>query len=402
MQRHPRTLQVFNVYQQYGGEENVVRALSELMAGADWQDVYFYSRDWAEESGFKKLSQPLRTFHNPGALRTLRSAHHEHRSDVWLIHNVFPVGSMGLFHLARSLKVPIIQYLHNYRPFSLNGTAWHRGKILDQGFQRRFWPEIRVGSYRSSIMQTVFMALYQHIFFRLGLLDSITTWISQSHFQKQKYIEAGIDETKIEVLLPPRSVTAAPQAWKEDGSLLFLGRLVPEKGVLFLLDQWEDAVRCARPMPKLVIAGAGHLESEVVARAALLPNVDCVGHVDAVRRCQLLNDCSAVVVPSEWWEVLGLVVFEAYEAEKPVLAACVGGLGEIVTPGTTGFQFEPGSSDSFDQALNALLGLTPEQRRNLGQNGRKWLQKQTDPKSWIQHYLELAERAVTRRQAADR
>lgn len=399
MQRHPRTLQIFNVYQQYGGEENVVRALSDLMAGSNWRDVYFYSRDWATESSLNKLTQPLRTFYNPSALQTLRHAHRHHQPDVWLIHNVLPVGSMGLFYIARSLKMPIIQYLHNYRPFSLNGTAWHCRQILDQGFQRRFWPEIRVGSYRSSIVQTAFMALYQHIFFRLGLLENITTWISQSHFQKRKYVEAGIDETKIEVLLPPRPATEVPRAWREDGSLLFLGRLVAEKGVLFLLEQWEEAVRCARPMPRLVIAGAGPLEAEVVARAAQLPNVEFVGHVDALRREQLLSICSAIIVPSEWWEVLGLVVCEAYEAEKPVLAARIGGLGEIVISGQTGFQFEPSSTESFRQALEALLALSPERRRELGQNGRTWLRAQTDPEQWKQSYLDLAARAVARKQA---
>jgi len=108
-----KTLQVFNIYQQYGGEENVVRTLSRLMEGADWRDVFFESRAWANESFLGKLSQPGRTFWNSAALRQMDDVQRDYEADVWLFHNVLPVGSLGLFHRARKLGVPVIQYLHN-------------------------------------------------------------------------------------------------------------------------------------------------------------------------------------------------------------------------------------------------------------------------------------------------
>ncbi len=394
-----RTLQFFNVYQQYGGEENIVRSLSALMSGRHWEDVFFHSEDWAREPFLKKLTQPLRTFYNSAALREARAAHVRHQPDVWLLHNVLPVGSLGLYHLAARLGVPVIQYIHNYRPFSPGGTAWHNGRILDQGLRGNYWPEIAAGTYRNSRWQTLFISLLLKTYFKTGAFEAVTTWLAPTAFQKARFIEAGVAPESIKVLLPPRQLEPRSKDWHEDGSLLFLGRLVPEKGVLFLLDQWEAARHAGVAMPSLVIAGSGPLEAEVRGRAEALHNVRYAGHVDAEGRRQLLDACTAVVVPSQWWEVMGTVVFEAYEMLKPVLAARIGGLGEIVFHGRTGFQFAPGDGADFARALNDLQSATPERRQIMGRAGRAWLEAETDPKAWRAHYLQVALRTVELKRA---
>ncbi len=394
-----KTLQCFNVYQRYGGEENIVRALSDLMRGPHWEDLFFHSNDWAREPLWKKLTQPLRAFHNPAVLRAARAIHERFQPDVWLLHNVLPVGSLGLYHLAAKLGAPVIQYIHNYRPFSPGGTAWHDGRVLDKGLRGNYWPEIAAGTYRGSRLQTLFASTLLKAYFKTGAFNTITTWLAPTQFQKERFAEAGVAPESIEVLLPPRQLAPPPEVWREDGSLLFLGRLVPEKGILFLLDQWEGAQRANKPMPALVIAGTGPLEDEVRTRAGALRQARYVGHVDAEARRELLADCTAVVVPSLWWEVMGMVVFEAYEMEKPVLASRIGGLGEIVTQERTGFQFEPGGSADFHQALQALLNTTPERRQAMGRAGRAWLQAETDPKAWRARYLQVAMHTVERKRA---
>ncbi len=392
-----KTLQIFNVYQQYGGEENIVRSLSALMQGPDWADLYFRSGDWAREPLLNKLTQPFRAFHSPAALRAVRAAHEAHQSDVWLLHNVLPVCSLGLYHLAAQLGVPVIKYVHNYRPFSPGGTAWHDGRILDQGFRGNVWPEIVAGTYRGSRWQTLFISLLLKAYFRTGAFEAVTSWLAPAEFQKTKFAAAGIDPERIEVMLPPRQLEPPPAEWRDEGYLLFLGRLVPEKGVLFLLDLWAEAERSGRPMPELVIAGAGPLEAMVRERSAGLAGVRYAGLVGAEERRRLLGGCSAVVVPSLWWEVMGMVVFEAYEMEKPVLAARSGGLGEIVWHGQTGFQFEPGDAGDFQRALTALQTSHLSRRREMGRQGRLWLQTATDPAAWALRYARLVERTVERK-----
>jgi glycosyltransferase involved in cell wall biosynthesis len=183
--------------------------------------------------------------------------------------------------------------------------------------------------------------------------------------------------------------------WNDDGYLLFLGRLVPEKGIRFLLERWERAVQGGTTkLPRLLIAGAGPLEEEVKRRVGGLKDVSYVGEVNATERTRLLEGCSGLVVPSEWWEVFGLVVVEAYEMEKPVVAARVGGLGEIVTAGTTGFQFEAGDGEGLEQAVSDLMKCTQEERRELGRNGRRWVREEMNVERWKERYGRLVQKTV--------
>jgi glycosyltransferase involved in cell wall biosynthesis len=390
-----KTLQVFNVYQQYGGEENVVRSLSRFMEGEEWRDVFFESRVWANESVFGKLTQPFRTFWNGEAVREVASIQRDYKADVWLFHNVLPLGSLGLFHKAKSLGVPIIQYLHNYRPFAVAGTAWHAGQFIEEGFSRRYWAEVKAGTYRGSKLQTLFMAMVLQAYFKSGAVNAVTMWLSQSEFQKKKYVAAGIPEERVEVLMPPREAAPKPERWKDEGYLLFLGRLVPEKGIRFLLDQWEaDKSGTESKLPRLMIAGSGPLMEEVRQRAGNLKDVEYVGEANATERNRLLKGCSGLVVPSEWWEVFGLVVVEAYEMEKPVIASRVGGLGEIVKHGKTGFQFGSRDGPGFQEAAGLLMRCTQDQRRDLGRNGCNWVREEMGVERWREKYGQLLQRTA--------
>jgi glycosyltransferase involved in cell wall biosynthesis len=91
------------------------------------------------------------------------------------------------------------------------------------------------------------------------------------------------------------------------------------------------------------------------------------------------------------------VVLEAFEMEKPVLASRMGGLGEIVVPGVSGFLFDPGDVAGFHKAVRDLMELTSEQRRAMGRNGREWASEATEPERWAKSYAELAQRAVERK-----
>jgi glycosyltransferase involved in cell wall biosynthesis len=61
------------------------------------------------------------------------------------------------------------------------------------------------------------------------------------------------------------------------------------------------------------------------------------------RVLEQLRRAELVVVPSEWYEVFGMVVIEAYSCGTPVVASRIGGLAEIVSDGVSGYTFEPGN-----------------------------------------------------------
>jgi glycosyltransferase involved in cell wall biosynthesis len=138
--------------------------------------------------------------------------------------------------------------------------------------------------------------------------------------------------------------------------LLFLGRLIRKKGADLLLEAFAR-LPAHEPLA-LVVAGSGTEEIELKERAqalALCERVNFVGWVTGDTKTYLLQNALCCVIPSRGPEAFGLVALESYAAGRPVVAARMAGLSELVFEGRTGFLFEPDSIDSLVSALTHLL-----------------------------------------------
>jgi glycosyltransferase involved in cell wall biosynthesis len=165
---------------------------------------------------------------------------------------------------------------------------------------------------------------------------------------------------------------------------LFLGRLTETKGITTLLDAW-DVLRgkLGDRTPLLHIAGEGPLEQAVQLRMRTNPYIGQLGHIGGETKREALRRCRAVIVPSTWWEPLGLVVYEAYDYGKPVLAAKSGGLTEIVPHGVTGLQHEPGDVGGLVNDVLEMEATPVGARQAIGHAGRQWLLREADPQAWM-------------------
>jgi glycosyltransferase involved in cell wall biosynthesis len=160
-----------------------------------------------------------------------------------------------------------------------------------------------------------------------------------------------------------------PTAPPDEPRLLCVGRLIPIKGHIVLLRAFADARREV-PDLTLEIAGRGPLEPALKALAKELRIADAVrflGFVSPVHRA--IDDCAVVVVPS-LGEGFGMAALEAMERARPVVAADIGGLGELVVDGETGLLVPPGEAEPLARALVALA-RDPSRRRAMGAAGRR-------------------------------
>jgi glycosyltransferase involved in cell wall biosynthesis len=387
-----RLIQIFNRYLEPGGEEAWVANLEKSFG---IPACYFNSSDWTGPGAPSRFSQALRMIYNPDAIRKLRQFHEREKPEAWVIQNVFPTGSAGIYRDVQRRRIPAIQYVHNFRPFSVSGYV--RPIDLDDigNRGRMFFHEIRRAAWRDSRLRTTWFATVLSIAHLLGWFEAVVAWIAVSDFMRDQFIRAGVPAQNIFTLRHFWRPTADVAATTDENYYLFIGRLVELKGVLVLLDVWDRIFQeRGSAGPKLVIVGEGSLEDTVRSRARQNALVDFRGSVPSETKRQLLSGMRALIAPSICLESLGLVAYEAYDFAKPVLAARAGGLGEIVLHDRTGLVHEPGDVAALHEHV-MKLEREPQLRSELGRHGREWLLENADEEKWRKRFEEIVEFAVS-------
>lgn len=353
------------------------------------------SREWVGEGAPMMFSQAWRTVYNPDSLRRFEQAVAEHKPDCALFHNVFPVGSPSLYHGAKRMGLPIIQYAHNYRPFCVAGTLYAKGKVITVPLRGNYWPEIYHGVWQRSVLKSAIMAVAMKLLLRSRWLDSVKAWVCVSEFMRDRFIEAGLPKNKVHGLRHAWVPMPEPPAVTDGNYYLFLSRLVDEKGVEIVLRAWEKiSASLGVRTPQLWIAGEGPLEGMVREAAAKNPRIKYCGMLMGQAKRDVISNCRALLVPSVWWEPLGLVTCEAYDFSKPVLAAASGGLSETILPGVTGFLHEPGKVESLISDVLCMETLPTEHRLEMGRAGRRFLLENFNVRQWKVRITEIIDQAL--------
>lgn len=385
---HLKILQVFNQYLEPGGEEVWVDTLTSFSGSHfEVENLRFQSSDWTRRGAPAIPVQARQVWDNPESREKLRQAVEKFKPDILLYHNLIPVGSLGLYEEAASLGLPVVQYIHNYRPFSPSGVMWVRGRVNAAALRGNPWPEVLGRAWEKSFLKTFLIARYQKNLLTNGTLDAVKRWIAVSEFMRERFIEAGIPQEKIVTLRHCWKPQATPEAARMSNHYLFLGRIVAEKGIFTLLDAWAILERrLGSACPRLIIAGAGPAEAKVHSMVTRMRSVICVGFVEGKAKDDLLHGCRALIAPSIWWEPLGLIVYEAYDFGRPVLAAASGGLKETVIDGETGFMHEAGNAQALADDVEKMENLTKEGRVKMGERGRLWLNNNASPAAWLENF----------------
>jgi len=151
--------------------------------------------------------------------------------------------------------------------------------------------------------------------------------------------------------------------------LLCVGRLIPIKGHVVLLRAFAEARR-ELPDLELEVAGRGPLEPALRDLCRELEIADAVRFLGHVAPVQSAIERAAVVVVPSMGEGFGMVALEAMERARPVIAASIGGLGELVEDGLTGYLVPPGEMEPLRDAIVRLGSDLPLARR-MGEEGRR-------------------------------
>jgi glycosyltransferase involved in cell wall biosynthesis len=202
----------------------------------------------------------------------------------------------------------------------------------------------------------------------------------------------GVDERFLQVAADPAA----------SSTVLFVGRLCPEKGIHVLLSAMKAVAR-EHPRADLSLVGPLDLSpkeyvdphqrdpifnalyryysqpaayQELIHReaAALGGQARLHGRVANSEICPHYSRAGIFVFPSLWHEPFGIPVIEAMAAGLPVIATRGGALPEVVVDGETGILVERGDAEGLAAAIRTLLE-NPALRARMGAAGRRRVQQ---------------------------
>nr|WP_303246104.1 glycosyltransferase [Synechococcus sp. HK05] len=140
-------------------------------------------------------------------------------------------------------------------------------------------------------------------------------------------------------------------------SIVFVGRLVSDKGVDMLLRAFAAL---HRPQWRLSIVGDGPERKVLQALSQELQlgnSVSFLGAMQGEQLVRLLNQHELMVVPSRWREPFGVVALEGLACGCVVLASDGGGLPDAVGP--AGLLFKRGDEVDLTRKLAQLMDDAP-------------------------------------------
>lgn len=197
--------------------------------------------------------------------------------------------------------------------------------------------------------------------------------------------------------VPPDFVAAAEAAPATDRDIdvLYVGNLIPRKGVDVLLHAWHTVIRDS-PDAKLVVAGGGEdaqMLSSLARELNIEHSVSFTGRQSREALPALYKRAKVLVVPSRN-EPLGVVVLEGMLCGAAVVASATGGIPEIITDNEHGVLVPVEDSLSLAKGIARLLN-DEVTRNRFAAAGRARVQGAFSSSGIAKQYRAIYERALT-------
>jgi colanic acid/amylovoran biosynthesis glycosyltransferase len=291
------------------------------------------------------------------------------RHNVQLIHAHFGPGGAEIMGVAERLQIPLIVTFHGW----------------DAKLPTEIGPRI-----------TTYERLYR---WRLPqLLRQASAMVCVSHSWRERLLAWGCPPERVHTnyLGVDCQFFDGLRGSFESKSILYVGRLIPQKGVHILL----EAMRILRDRgvaAHLSIIGNGP-QREALEKIAAEQNlaVHFLGHKPLSQIRELLRSTAVLCAPSITAgglpaEAFGLVLLEAQAMSVPVVGTDNGGIPETLQHGRTGLLVAQNSPHELADAL-AMLIENESLNRSFGENARTFALRNFDITLWYRKLEDLYDR----------
>lgn len=378
-----RILQVNKFFYVRGGSERYYFDLCDLLSRRGHEVLHFSmkhsrNRPSPQDDHFmpyvdlnasmnlgERLAAASRILYSREAIRRMEALIARYSPDIVHLHNITRQISPSILAVISRRGIPKVQTLHDWSLICPAHTCFVRGDVCDDCAGGRYWHGLSKACVDRSRKSTALAVAEAYLHSLLGLYRKIDWFLAPSRFLMDKVSSLGWIKDKISHL-PYFIPLGDDWSTRNDGYVLFAGRITREKGVGVLL----EAAQRLRDT-KFVIAGEGEDLDDFRNLAARmnLPNVEFTGYVSGDPLEKLIEGASCIAVTSVWYENLPLTILGSFARGKPVVGSDCGGIGELVRNGETGYLFRRADAASLAEAIGKLQS-DESIRIRMGRNAR--------------------------------
>jgi glycosyltransferase involved in cell wall biosynthesis len=352
-----------NRYKNKGGEDQSYEAEAQVMLSKGHEVETLEVSN--EELQTSNLETALRGVWNPSSYDSVADLIDSFQPDILRCFNLFPQLSPSVYYAAKRRRIPIVQSLHNYRLFCVNGLFLRDGRICELCLGRNFaWPGVKYSCYRDSRPGSLAVASIHGVHRFAKTWNKIDAYIALTDFMKEKFIQGGLPSEKIHTR--SNFIHPNPVQGSGDGRFaLFAGRISPEKGLETILQAWESK---SMSVP-LKIVGTGPEQERLRNEFAPSDKVQWLGQLSHTETLELMGQSTFTIAPSTWYEPFGRVIIESFAKGTPVVAANLGAIPEAIDPGVDGYLFPPGDASELIRSVQQILS-NEAHRQEMRTNAR--------------------------------
>ncbi len=266
------------------------------------------------------------------------------KPDLIITHNLVGVG----LYLPRAIKRLGIRHFHVLHDIQL----LHPSGLMYFG--------------KEGIIDSLPARFYQWITKKLFISPEVV--ISPSSWLLSEHVRRGFFNNSKTKVIPnffsslSRDKNKAVSVTEDKFRFLFVGQLERHKGIELLLEAWEKLISDGLTKDsELVVVGPGSLSSALKEKYG--DKASILGKKSLEEVYDIMRSSNLLIVPSLCYENSPTVIYEAASFGLPVLAADIGGIGELVK-NFGGSLFAPGDVSGLAGQMKELL-LNREKLNNM-------------------------------------
>jgi len=309
----------------------------------------------------------------------------ENKVDIVQLNTITNYHTPSILPILKNAKIPIVWRILDYRLICPNTTLFVNGEVCEACFKHKYYNCILKKCKKNSLLASTLLALENYAYYLMPFYKNVDMFLFQSEFTRDMFVKFGYNISKTHIIENPYDCSEVEPKYEGKDYILYFGRIEKEKGIYTLL----DALKLLPDVTLKIVGNGTEYENCINYKTKeSINNVSFLGPKWNKELEPIIKDCEFVIVPSEWNEPSPYVALQSFSYGKPVLAANMGGLNDLIIENENGLLFKAGDTVDLSDKIRNLLS-DKSLITSMGIKARTILENKYSPERYYRETMDV-------------